>query len=64
MKKTKATIGFVPVLAVVLIFLRFTDIISWPWRWVLFLIWGSICLGIFVGIIYFFLYFIKLIRER
>ena len=43
MKKTTGTIGCLPILIVVLIFLRWTDIIIWPWWLVLLPLWGTAC---------------------
>ncbi len=46
MEKTSTSIGFTGLLTIVFITLKLTNIIAWPWVWVLSPLWISFILGI------------------
>ena len=47
-RKTDAAIGFVILLAIVLIVLRLMGVIDWSWLWVLSPVWISVMLTIVI----------------
>jgi len=57
---TSGGIGFAGLLTLLLIGLKLTGYITWPWLWVLSPLWISVCLGIIFFVIFLvFMYIVK-----
>lgn len=51
MQKQRGTIGFFPLLGLLLIGLKLGGVITWPWVWVLLPLWGTAVVALVVVVL-------------